>query len=53
MANDILVERRDGGVVWVTLNREDGLTLVLMTHDDAVAARGTRRVRLHEGALLA
>jgi methylglutaconyl-CoA hydratase len=23
MANDILVERRDGGVVWVTLNRPD------------------------------
>ena len=33
------------------LNRERGVTVVLITHDPAVAARCARRLRLHDGAL--
>jgi putative ABC transport system ATP-binding protein len=31
--------------------REDGLTLIVITHDDAVAARASRRVRIADGRL--
>jgi putative ABC transport system ATP-binding protein len=34
------------------LNREVGTTLVLVTHDQSLAARAGRIVRLHDGALL-
>ncbi|PYQ48600.1 MAG: ABC transporter [Acidobacteria bacterium] len=34
------------------LNREVGTTLVLVTHDQSLAARAVRIVRLHDGALL-
>src|SRR5690242_16752040 len=34
------------------LNREAGTTLVLVTHDQSLAARAGRIVRLHDGALL-
>ena len=34
------------------LNREVGTTLVLVTHDQTLAARAHRIVRLHDGALL-
>ena len=34
------------------LNREVGTTLVLVTHDQSLAARAARIVRLHDGALL-
>ncbi|MDA8383651.1 MAG: ATP-binding cassette domain-containing protein [Betaproteobacteria bacterium] len=35
------------------LNREQGTTLVLVTHDEALAARCAHRLRLHDGALRA
>jgi putative ABC transport system ATP-binding protein len=34
------------------LNREVGTTLILVTHDQSLAARAGRIVRLHDGALL-
>ena len=34
------------------LNREVGTTLVLVTHDQSLAGRAGRIVRLHDGALL-
>ncbi len=34
------------------LNQENDATLILVTHDDALAARCQRQVRLHEGQLL-
>ncbi len=33
------------------LNREAGTTLILVTHDDALAARCARRLRMHGGTL--
>lgn len=35
-----------------SLNREDGTTLVLVTHDPAIAGRARRVVRLHDGAVI-
>ncbi|MDA8092731.1 MAG: ATP-binding cassette domain-containing protein [Betaproteobacteria bacterium] len=35
------------------LNREQGTTLVLVTHDESLAARCAHRLQLHEGALQA
>src|SRR5688500_9201743 len=35
-----------------SLNREDGTTLVLVTHDQAIAGRARRVVRLHDGAVI-
>ena len=34
------------------LNREVGTTLVFVTHDQSLASRAGRIVRLHDGALL-
>lgn len=33
------------------LNREDGLTIIMVTHDQAIAARADRRVRLLDGRI--
>jgi putative ABC transport system ATP-binding protein len=35
-----------------SLNREDGTTLVLVTHDQAIAGRARRIVRLRDGAVI-
>ena len=35
-----------------SLNREDGTTLVLVTHDQAIAERARRVVRLRDGAVI-
>ena len=35
------------------LNRESGTTLVLVTHDQGLAARAGRILRLHDGAVVA
>jgi putative ABC transport system ATP-binding protein len=35
------------------LNRESGTTLILVTHDEAIAARCDRRLRMSEGGLVA
>ena len=34
------------------LNREQGITLVIVTHDDELAARCDRRIRVHDGVIL-
>lgn len=34
-----------------TLNREQGITVVVVTHDDDLAARCDRRVRIHDGRI--
>jgi len=39
-------------VLMSELNREVGTTLILVTHDQSLAARAGRIVRLHDGALL-
>jgi putative ABC transport system ATP-binding protein len=35
-----------------SLNRESGATVVLVTHDPAVAARATRTIRLRDGVVV-
>ena len=35
-----------------SLNDSDGLTIIMVTHDPAVAAQGQRIVKLHEGRML-
>ncbi|MFZ2964320.1 MAG: ATP-binding cassette domain-containing protein, partial [Rhodoglobus sp.] len=34
------------------LNREQGITLVLLTHDEELAARADRRIYLRDGAIV-
>jgi len=34
------------------LNRESGTTVVLVTHDEALASRATRIIRLADGAVV-
>ena len=48
------LDRRTGREIMdllCNLNRNDGLTIVMVTHDEAVAARGDRTVRLAEGRI--
>jgi putative ABC transport system ATP-binding protein len=35
----------------LTLNRESGTTLIIVTHDPTVAAQTQRVIRLHDGLL--
>ena len=43
--------RREVGFVFQRLHRDRGLTLVLATHDPAVAARCDRVIQLQDGAV--
>jgi len=48
-----LDERTGGGItdLLVDLNKEENATLVLVTHDESIAERADRVVRLHDGNL--
>ncbi len=35
------------------LNREHGITLIVVTHDDELAARCDRRVQIRDGVIVA
>ena len=45
-----------GSMCWsllLDLNRKEGTTLVLVTHDPALAAHASRRIILRDGAIVA
>ena len=50
------LDSRTGGTVLqilLRLNREQGLTIVLVTHDPQIAAAGSRQLLFHDGKLVA
>jgi len=39
--------------ILVELNRQSNMTLVVVTHDETIAARGTRKIRMLDGRIIA